>query len=121
MIHLGPGKVNYRPTWAEVDLGAIRYNLHAMKRLVGPKVGIMAVVKANAYGHGIVEVSKALEEEGVDYLGVATVDEALRLRERYIKTPILLLGSVLREEAGVAVKNDITLTLCSLELLDDLK
>jgi alanine racemase len=117
MIRLGPGKVNYRPTWAEVDLKAIRYNLNQIRRLVGARVAVMAVVKANAYGHGLVEVSGALQSEGVEYLGVATIDEALRLRERRINTPILLLGSVLEEEAQIAIKNDVTLTLCSCELL----
>ncbi len=117
MIRIGPGKVNYRPTWAEIDLKAIRYNLSQVRKLAGKGVAVMPVVKANAYGHGIAEVSSVLEDEGVEYLGVATIDEALRLRERSIKVPILILGSVLEEEAEVAIKNDITLTLCSVELL----
>ncbi len=121
MLRLGPGKLSYRPTWAEIDLSVIKYNLKQVRRLVGPGIAVMSVVKANAYGHGIAEVSKILENEGVDYLGVATIDEALRLRERHIKVPILILGSVLEEEAEVAIKNDITLTLCSAELLDVIK
>jgi len=111
----------YRPTWAEIDLGAVRYNLGRMREFISGDVGIMAVVKANAYGHGIERVSRVLVEEGVNYLGVATVDEALTLRKSGIGTPILVLGSVLGEEARVAVENDVTLTLCNKRLLDILK
>ncbi|MFC1480494.1 alanine racemase [Candidatus Omnitrophota bacterium] len=103
---------NYRPTWAEIDLDAVRHNLDCMRDLIGTGVEIMAVVKANAYGHGICQVSRALVEEGVSYLGVATVDEALNLRGSGIDTPVLVLGSVLEEEAKAAVANNITLTLC---------
>ncbi len=81
----------------------------------------MAVVKANAYGHGTVEVSGVLERSGVDYLGVATTDEAVRLRDHGIKTPILVLGSVLPDEIGVAIKKDITLTVCGEELLEAIR
>ncbi|MDP8258038.1 MAG: alanine racemase [Candidatus Aadella gelida] len=112
---------NYRPTWAEIDLNAIRYNLSSIKRVVGKNTGIMAVVKANAYGHGIEEISDVIIKEGVEYLGVATTDEALKLRKRGIKEPILVLGSVLEEEAKVAVDNNITLTLCDAELFEILK
>jgi alanine racemase len=110
-------KSMYRPTWAEVDLDAVRYNLGNIRNLVDEKVDIMAVVKANAYGHGILQVSRALVKEGVNYLGVATVDEGLKLRSSGIKVPILVLGSVLDEEAQAAVDNDITLTLCDEGLL----
>ncbi|MFH1552791.1 MAG: alanine racemase [Candidatus Omnitrophota bacterium] len=103
---------NYRPTWAEIDLDAVRHNLDCMRNLIGAGVEIMAVVKANAYGHGICQVSHALVADGVSYLGVATVDEALNLRGSGIDTPVLVLGSVLEEEAKVAAQNNITLTLC---------
>ncbi len=108
----------YRPTWAEIDLDAVRYNLGCIRGLVDEKVAIMAVVKANAYGHGIDRVSRVMVEEGVDYLGVATVDEALNLRRSGIDTPILVLGSVLEQEAKAAVEHDITLTLCDPGLLE---
>jgi len=77
----------------------------------------MAVVKANAYGHGIIEASRALEKLKIEYLGVATLDEALVLRNAKIKLPILILGPVLPEEAASAVRNNVTLTLCNKELL----
>ncbi len=110
--------MNYRPTWAEIDLSAIRSNLACIRGLVDEtKVDVLAVVKANAYGHGLSHVSRTLVKAGVNYLGVATVDEALKLRENGISTAILVLGSVLEEEAKVAVRNNITLTLCDDGLL----
>ena len=106
----------YRPTWAEVDLRAIKFNFRQIKKMVGQKVKTMAVVKANAYGHGIVEVSRTLSREGVDYLGVASVDEALNLRAKSVKDPVLVLGSVLPHEVNIALRNNITLTLSNNEL-----
>ncbi|MBD3379831.1 MAG: alanine racemase [Candidatus Omnitrophica bacterium] len=113
-------KTTYRPTWAEIDLNALKHNLKSVKSLLREGVGVMAVVKANAYGHGICEVSRALVEEKVEYLGVATVDEALTIRKEGINIPVLVLGSVLREEAEVCVDNGVTLTLCDPDLLRDL-
>ena len=110
-----------RPTWAEIDLGAVKRNYQKIKTLLGKETKVMAVVKANAYGHGIIKVSKTLEKEKIDYLGVATLDEALTLRKALIKVPILVLGSVFPEEAKAAVQNNITLTLCNAELLKALK
>ncbi|MFH0840333.1 MAG: alanine racemase [Candidatus Omnitrophota bacterium] len=109
-------KMTYRSTWAEVDLGAIAYNYRQVKKLVANGASILVIVKGNAYGHGMFEVTKALEKAGADFFGVATLDEALYLRERRIKTPILVLGSVLPKEVEPAIKNDITLTLCDMEL-----
>ena len=109
--------ITYRPTWAEISLEAIRHNCSAIRDVLGEKVDIMAVVKANAYGHGIVEISKVLQKLKIKYLGVATLDEALVLRRAGIKVPVLILGSVLPREAETAVRNDITLTLCNNELL----
>jgi alanine racemase len=108
---------NYRPTWAEIDLEAIRQNLTVIKCLLGETVKVMAVVKANAYGHGLSEVSRVLVGAGVDYLGVATADEALKLRENGLDVAVLVMGAVLREEAEVCVANNITLTLSDSALL----
>lgn len=117
----GVSHPRYRPTWAQIDLGAIAYNYKQVKRAVGRNIMVMAVVKANAYGHGTVEVSKVLESQGVNYLGVATMDEAVRLRDHGIKAPILVLGSVLPEEIRAAIERDVTLTLASDELLKSIK
>jgi alanine racemase len=113
----GVTRTHHRPTWAEIDLKAIEFNYAQVKKAVGRDINIMAVVKANAYGHGTVEVSRTLEAAGVDYLGVATTDEAVRIRDHGVKTPVLVLGSVLPGEVAVAVEKDITLTLCGDELL----
>ena len=101
----------YRPTWAEIDLEAVKVNYGQVKKAVGPGVSIMVVVKANAYGHGIEEVSGVLENIGAEYLGVATLDEAILLRKRMIRMPILILGAVLPDELEAAIDNDITLTV----------
>ena len=117
----GVTRTRYRPTWADVDSKALEHNYIQVKRLAGKDVQMMAVVKANAYGHGTVEVSQVLEGLGVNYLGVATTDEAVRLRDHGIKTPILVLGSVLPEEVKIAKDRDITLTLCNHEILKEIK
>lgn len=117
----GLAKRHYRQTWAEIDLSAIEHNYRQVLKLIGKGVKVMAVVKANAYGHGTVEVSGVLEKLGVEYLGVATTDEALRLRDHGIKTPILILGSILPEEVKIARDRDITITLCSNELLHEIR
>ena len=117
----GTTHTHHRPTWAEIDLKAIEHNYRQVRKVVGKGIHIMAVVKANAYGHGTVEVSRVLERAGVDYLGVATTDEAVRLRDHGITVPVLILGSVLPGEVGVAVAKDITLTLCGDGLLDAIR
>ena len=113
-----------RPTWAEIDLGAIKYNLAQIKKLVGgarknsPR--IMVVVKANAYGHGLIKVAKTLEKLRVDYLGVASLDEAIALRKEGIKLAVLVLGSILPEEVDLALDYDVALTVCNKELAQTL-
>ncbi|MDP3790839.1 MAG: alanine racemase [Candidatus Omnitrophota bacterium] len=117
----GVTRARYRPTWADVDLGAIEHNYTQVKRLVGKDVMLMAVVKANAYGHGTVEIARVLENIGVNYLGVATTDEAVRIRDHGIKTPILILGSILPEEVKIAKYRDIAITLCNDEIFNEIK
>lgn len=77
-------------TWLEVDLGAIKHNLHVIKNMTGTKV--MAVVKANGYGHGALGVAKAVDEAGAEWCGVARMEEALNLRSAGIKSQIMVLG-----------------------------
>ena len=81
----------YRPTWAEVDLDALSANLAAARRRVGDR-RVLAVVKADAYGHGAVDVARALEQEGVETFGVAIPEEGIELRRAGIRAPILVLG-----------------------------
>ncbi|MDK2785016.1 MAG: alanine racemase [Bacillota bacterium] len=110
-----------RPTWAEIDLRAFAANLRAVKDLVGPQVKVMAVVKANAYGHGAVRLAQVAAANGADQLAVATLDEAVTLREAGLKLPILVLGtSIPGEGAEVAVELGIAQALCTVELAEAL-
>lgn len=78
--------------WAEIDTGKIAHNVAEIRKMIPKQTKIMGIVKANAYGHGDIEISKALIQCGVDFFGVSSVDEALRLREAKIHVPILILG-----------------------------
>ncbi len=109
-----------RPTWAEISLDSFRSNLDEVKRLVGRGVRVMAVVKAEAYGHGAARVSRAALRSGVDMLGVATVPEALQLRESGITGEIFLLGGISPREAGAVVENTLTPACYSLDVLEAL-
>ncbi|MFA5038395.1 MAG: alanine racemase [Candidatus Omnitrophota bacterium] len=101
----------YRQTWVEINLAAVAHNYRALKRSLPRGTKIMAAVKANAYGHGIVEVSRKLVECGVDYLGVASLDEALVLRKNLIHSPVLNLGAFLKNDAEAMVENEVTATV----------
>jgi alanine racemase len=91
-----------------IDLSALVHNLNQVKKLVGGKTKIMGVVKSDAYGHGMAPVSRLLEENGVDALGVAFLHEALELRERGIKSPIVILcGIETREDAREVVDKNL--------------
>jgi alanine racemase len=105
-----------RPTWAEIDLSALKYNFNKARELAGKDTKILVAVKADAYGHGMPEVSRALVDFGVDYLGVATSDEAITLRRSGIKTSVLIFGAILKEEALPAISRDISLTVVSEEM-----
>ncbi len=97
-----------RPTLASVDLSRLQDNLRAVRRLVGPSVGILAAVKGDAYGHGAVPVARALEAAGCDWFGVALVEEGIRLRESGITAPILCLGGAGPGGAADAVAHRLT-------------
>lgn len=101
----------YRPTWAEISLDALRHNLQAVRDAIPSECRLMASVKANAYGHGAIEVAEAAERFGVDYLGVAFLDEALQLRRAGIQSPILVLGYVPGEALQLAREQDVTISL----------
>lgn len=100
----------YRDTWAEIDLDCIKENVRQMKSLLPKDVALMAIVKANGYGHGDVQIAKAAIEGGASYLAVAFLDEALALRKKGINDPILVLGATRAEYINIAGKNNITLT-----------
>jgi alanine racemase len=102
----------FRPTWAEVDLEAIRHNVRALKP---PGAELMAVVKADGYGHGDVRVARAALEAGATWLGVALVEEGIRLREAGIHAPILVLSEPPPGASAAAIEAGLTATVYSEE------
>ena len=104
-------------TCCTVDLSALRANLRTVRRLVGPGVEVLAVVKADAYGHGDVETARALCAEGVGRLGVATVAEGARLREAGVDAAILVLGGLYPDDAAALVRYSLNPVVTSLRLL----
>ena len=107
-------------TWAEIDLEAVRFNIARIRELVGKKVKILVSVKADAYGHGAVPVSRAALEAGAGWLGVSHVKEALELRSFFPDTPILILSSGMRGHSEYIVRNNLTPVVSSLEIARDL-
>jgi len=105
-----------RPTRVEVNLDIIKRNYLAVKKHVG-NAGVMAVLKANAYGHGLVRIAQLMENIGSDYLGVAVLEEGLLLREKGIHLPILVLGGILGNQVPHFIKNDLTITASSVDKL----
>lgn len=97
-----------RPAWADVDLGAIRRNLGRVRGRLSDGTNVMAVVKANAYGHGDVEVARAALDAGASWLGVILVDEGIRLRAAGISAPILLLHEPPASRADEVLAHDLT-------------
>lgn len=106
----------YRPTWAEVNLDNLAYNFKEIKKRVSSRVRIMACVKADAYGHGIIPVSKRLVSCGVNYLGVASIDEGITLRQAGIKVPVLILGLALKKDIAPLFRYKLIPTVCTEEL-----
>lgn len=105
-----------RPTTITVDLSAIGHNLSAIRARVGA-VGVMAVVKADAYGHGLVPVARHLAGLGVEYLGVAFLEEGIALRRAGVRTPILVLGGLFGPQLALFLQHDLDITVSSLDKL----
>lgn len=103
-------------TWVEIDLGAIENNIRQIVDLTG--VRVMAVVKANAYGHGAVPVAQAALRAGATWCGVARIDEALELRRAGLECPILLLGHIPAERLDEALTENISLTVWNAEQIE---
>ena len=97
-----------RRTWAEIKLDSIAYNYKKIREKIGPDVKFLGVVKADAYGHGSIQVSKLLQDLGADYLAVSSADEALELRVNGINMPILILGHTPKEQVGRLIEYNIT-------------
>ncbi|MDX9990742.1 MAG: alanine racemase [Anaerolineales bacterium] len=108
-------------THLKIHLDHIRFNLAGIRNAVGPQRKILIAVKANGYGHGAVEVARLAETCGVDWLGVATVPEGLQLRSAGIQLPILKFSPAFPEELQAALRNDLTLAVCSFENADQIQ
>lgn len=109
-----------RPTWAEIDLEALAANFHLIKRHVGAGINIMAVVKANAYGHGAVVCARRLAVAGADWFGVALPEEGIELREAGITQEILCLGGFWEGQAAACVKYRLTPVVYRLDMMEAL-
>lgn len=107
--------LSQRPTRINVDLDAITHNLHAIR--VHVRVPVMAIVKANAYGHGLVPVGQHLQANGVEQLGVAFVEEGIALREAGVTVPILVLGGIYGPQVTQFIANDLEITVSSSDKL----
>ncbi len=107
-------------TWIEVDLNAIKHNLEAVKSKAGSGTKILAIVKADAYGHGAVKVSQALEQNGPDMLGVAFPGEGIELRNNNITIPILILNPVLSEQIEDVIQHSLGVTVSSLDIANEI-
>lgn len=101
--------------YAKINLSNIKKNIGNVAEKFGKNVAIMGIVKANAYGHGAVEVSKAMLEGGASVLGVAAIDEAIELRNAGANAPILILGQIFSQDFETAIINNITCTVADID------
>jgi alanine racemase len=108
----------HRPTWAEINLDALAANFHLVRNHVGPGVNVMAVVKANAYGHGAVECARRLEREGANWFGVALPEEGIELRTEGITRPILCLAGFWEGQAELCLQHALVPVVYRLDMLE---
>lgn len=111
---------DHRPTCAEVDLSVLKGNLNAIRAFVSPSK-VMAVVKANGYGHGLERTALCLQGAGVDSLGVAYIEEAIALRQRGVTIPILVFGGLLQDQLELYIKHDVDVTASSVSKLEQIE
>jgi len=107
-------------TWIEIDRAALAQNFHAFRTLIGPKINIMAVVKSNAYGHGLFTIAPLLEKSRVDSLAVDSIVEARALRRVHVRTPMLVLGYTLPACLPEAAAGNVSVTISSFDHLKPL-
>ncbi len=111
---------NLRRAWLEIDLDAVAHNLKTIRGMMGKNSEIMAVVKANAYGHGAIEISRAALESGATWLGVGALEEGIILRKAGIKAPILLLGITPEDQVDGLLFYDLVPTVCDFQIVQAL-
>src|SRR3989442_1449533 len=112
--------VGKRPTWAKIALDALGANFQIVRKLVGPQIKIMAVVKANAYGHGAAHCARRLAAEGTDWFGVASPEEGIELRQAGITQPILCLGGFWEGQASACLQHQLVPVVYRLDMLEAL-
>src|SRR3990167_5443710 len=101
--------------WLTIDLKAIDHNIKQIKGLFKPGTKIIAVVKSNAYGHGLFEVARQALRSGASHLGVVSATEALELRRRGVLHPIVILGAVSKDDLPALIKNKVAVTIYNAE------
>jgi len=109
-----------RPTWAEIDLNNLAANFRTIKQRVGPETRVMAVVKANAYGHGAAACARRLAAEGADWFGVALPEEGIELRDAGITQPILCLSGFWGDQSALCLQHRLTPVVYRIDLLQRL-
>jgi alanine racemase len=109
-----------RPTWAEIDLNNLAANFKKIRERVSPAARVMAVIKANAYGHGAVECARRLAKEGADWFGVALPEEGIELRESGISQAVLCLGGYWPGQAALCVQQRLTPVVYRVDMIDAL-
>ena len=109
-----------RPTQVSVDLDVISHNYHTIQTFA-KSAHVMYILKANAYGHGVIRIAQHLEKLGVSYLGVAYLEEGILLREAGVTCPILVLGGIIGDQLPMFIKHDLTITASSIEKLEQIE
>ncbi len=117
---LTSSRIETRPNWAEVSLSALRHNFRVVQKHVGDDVTICAVVKCNAYGHGVEECAPALEQAGAKWFGVTSTDEGVVLRECGVQGRILVLCGLYPGEEEEAIRHSLTPAVFRLQQAEDL-
>lgn len=105
----------HRPTWAEINLGNLSFNLKSVRKFIGKDIACMAVVKADAYGHGAIECAKRLEADGADWFGVALPEEGVVLRTAGVQRPILCLGGFWHGQESLLLEHNLTPVIYRIE------
>jgi alanine racemase len=119
-LNVVAGLDGQRPTWAEVNLDALAANFRTVRELVGANVLVMAVVKADAYGHGAARCAKRLAREGAGWFAVALPEEAIKLRQAGIEQPILSLGGFWQGQEGECIQHKIVPVVYRLDMIQSL-
>ncbi|HMF57004.1 MAG TPA: alanine racemase [Pyrinomonadaceae bacterium] len=110
--------ISRRPTWAEINLDALAANFREVRRRVGPRVKVMGVVKANAYGHGAVECARRLSQEGAEWLGVALPEEGFELRSAGLAQPILCFGGFWPGQEQSCILNNVVAVVYRIDMVE---